>query len=100
VQVGGFNLWCVLNGFQLGVVNFLFDSRGLSLGFICNINVDGHGMALGLINYANGFSGFQLGLLNYCKKLDGVQVGLVNISENSKFKWLPFLNWNIENNDN
>jgi len=73
---------------------------GFALGFVNSASDDSKGLMLGIVNYAENYTGAQLGFFNYTRgefvglqagwnffavnyagKLSGVQLGLVNYAE-------------------
>ena len=91
------------SAFALGFVNgSTGDSKGFSLGLV-NYAESYTGVELGLVNYAVKLKGLQLGAINYAKTAEsGIQIGLINIiSQNQWFTGFPnelakgmvFVNW-------
>lgn len=73
------------SGGAIGFVNGSFgDSSGISLGLL-NYAENYTGVEWGAINFAKGsFIGFQYGFINYAKKLKGLQLGFVNIANTAE----------------
>lgn len=59
-------------------------SKGLSLGLV-NYAENYTGVEWGTVNYATGnFKGWQHGVVNYAGKLTGLQLGLINYAETAE----------------
>ena len=55
------------------------ETHGLSLGFVNGTVGRSAGASIGLVNYADEYTGAQLGVFNWGKRpFEGLQVGLVN----------------------
>ena len=67
----------LMEGVQVGLLNYAGDIEGAQLG---------------LINGATSVRGLQIGLFNATRRLDGVQIGLSNYIEESGLRWFPLVN--------
>ena len=71
-------------GFSLGLVNYADSYSGVSWGFVNFSQTSFVGWQNGWLNVSQGeCNGFQLGLVNYAGNLHGVQVGFANIAMNN-----------------
>lgn len=72
-------------GLAFGLVNGSYgNSSGISLGIV-NYAENYTGVEWGTVNYAKGdFVGFQYGFINYAKKLKGLQLGFLNIANTAE----------------
>jgi hypothetical protein len=73
------------SAFAFGFVNgSTVDSKGFSLGLL-NYAERYTGVEWGIVNYASGnFKGWQNGFVNYAGKLTGLQLGFVNYAETAE----------------
>lgn len=70
-------------GFSLGLVNYADSYTGVSLGIINVSQQDFNGWQGGLVNYCqDSFTGLQSGLVNSSGEFHGLQCGLFNYTEN------------------
>lgn len=69
-------------------VNYLGDNSHASQIGLVNIKAfSGSGWQLGLVNYAENFTGKQWGLVNISDSLDGVGIGLFNYCRQGLHQW-------------
>jgi hypothetical protein len=85
----------VSNGLQWGFANYAeSEFSGLQIGAL---NIDkgiGKGFLLGTFNYTMNGGGLHLALINYAEKLQGVQIGAVNIiKQGGMFPVMVIANW-------
>ena len=82
------------SAFALGFVNGSSgDSKGLSLGLV-NYAENYSGVALSVVNYASGdFIGAQLGFVNHAANMKGLQMGAFNCTESLSGLQLGFINY-------
>jgi hypothetical protein len=85
----------VSNGLQWGFANYAeSEFSGLQIGAL---NIDkgiGKGLLLGTFNYTMNGGGLHLALINYAEKLQGVQIGAVNIiKQGGMFPVMVIANW-------
>ena len=67
----------LLEGLQVGLLNYAGSIDGAQIGFI---------------NGADDVHGLQIGLFNATRRLYGVQIGLSNYIEDSGLRWFPIVN--------
>lgn len=102
-RITGFalNLWGEnpQSGFALGILNgSTGDSVGFSLGLV-NYAENYTGLEMGTLNLAEGtFTGVQYGVFNYASNLSGLQIGVANVADTTTAGvQIGFLNIIMEN---
>jgi hypothetical protein len=68
-------------GFSLGLVNYAENYSGVAMGFVNRASGDFIGAQLGFVNSAENMKGLQLGCINHAGALNGLQLGFVNYAK-------------------
>jgi hypothetical protein len=77
-------------GLSLGLVNYADSYSGVQLGIVNYAREEFVGLQWGGVNIATRASGLQLGFVNYAESLKGVQLGFINVvHDNPWFDQFP-----------
>jgi hypothetical protein len=86
-------------GLQLGLLNYAENYSGVQWGIINHVSGNFSGWQDGAFNYVGGmFTGFQSGCINIVKDGKGFQLGLLNVATNFHGLQVGAVNLNISNN--
>ncbi len=78
------------SGFSLGIVNYAESYSGVQWGLVNYTSDTFVGFQHGFVNANKETKGLQMGFFNYTEKMDGVQIGLINIiKDNGWFDEFP-----------
>jgi len=87
------NITDKVDGVQCNLVNINSKVTGAQVNMLFSKCKEGKWFQMGLVNYAEKYTGVQIGLVNYTLDMDGLQIGLANFSPGPKGQYFfPFLN--------
>jgi hypothetical protein len=85
-------------GLSIGLLNYAENYSGVQWGLVNYVKGDFTGWQDGCFNYTRGtFTGFQSGIYNVSSQMKGFQLGLINTSENLHGLQVGVININVSN---
>jgi len=83
-------------GFALGFLNYADRYKGFQFGAVNYMKSSMHGCHLGFVNYVESSArGIQVGAFNYASQFNGVQLGVINYVKSTETKCLQIGIFNL-----